>query len=52
MWNGRKVTDYLSEMLDRHISRKQGWDYLKQLGWRLRVPRPHPQGSDPEAQEE
>jgi transposase len=52
LWNGRKVADYLSEILDRPISRQQGWVYLKQLGWRLRVPRPQQQDSDPEAQED
>jgi transposase len=52
LWNGRKVADYLSEMLERPISRQQGWVYLKQLGWRVRVPRPQHQDSDPEQQEE
>jgi transposase len=52
LWNGRKVADYLSEMLERPISRQQGWVYLKQIGWRLRVPRPQHQNSDPEQQEE
>jgi transposase len=52
LWNGRKVADYLSEVLGRPISRQQGWEYLRQMGWRQRVPRPQHQESDPEAQHE
>jgi transposase len=51
LWNGRKVADYLSELLDKPISRQQGWVYLRQLEWRLRVPRPQHQDADPEAQD-
>lgn len=40
LWNGRKVADYLSELLGVTISRQQGWEYLKQMEYRLRVPRP------------
>lgn len=52
LWNGRKVADYLSELLERPVSRQQGWVYLKQLGWRLRVPRPQHEKANPEEQEE
>jgi transposase len=51
LWNGRKVADYLSELLERPVSRQQGWVYLKQLGWQLRVPRPHHQEAKPDEQE-
>lgn len=51
LWNGRKVADYLSELLDKPISRQQGWVYLRQLEWRLRVPRPQHQDADPDAQD-
>ena len=51
LWNGRKVADYLSELLDQPISRQQGWVYLRQLGWRLRVPRPQHQEADLDAQD-
>jgi len=40
LWNGRKVAEYLSELIDQPISRQQGWEYLKQMRMRLRVPRP------------
>lgn len=51
LWNGRKVADYLSELLGTPISRQQGWEYLKQMELRLRVPRPQHQESDSEVQE-
>lgn len=28
LWNGRKVADYLSELIGESISRQQGWEYL------------------------
>ena len=46
LWNGRKVADYLSQLLDRPISRQQGWVYLRQMDWRLRVPRPQHEQTD------
>ncbi len=60
LWNGpegiaspapRKVADYLSELIGESISRQQGWEYLKQMRLRLRVPRPEHQEADPEEQE-
>lgn len=51
LWNGRKVADYLSELLGTPVSRQQGWEYLKAMALRLRVPRPQHQESDGEEQE-
>jgi transposase len=51
LWNGRKVADYLSELLTRPISRQQGWELLKQMGLRLRVPRPMHQEADLDEQQ-
>ena len=51
LWNGRKVADYLSELIGQPISRQQGWEYLKQMRLRLRVPRPEHQSADPIEQE-
>ncbi|WP_375539714.1 winged helix-turn-helix domain-containing protein [Oscillatoria sp. FACHB-1407] len=51
LWNGRKVADYLSQVLGQSISRQQGWEYLKQMKLRLRGTRPQHQESDVEAQE-
>jgi transposase len=52
LWNGRKVADYLSELLEVTIGRQQGGEYLKQMKYRLRVPRPQHQAAELEAQEE
>ena len=52
LWNGRKVASYLSELLGVRISRQQGWEYLKQMEWRLLVPRPQHQEADLDAQQE
>lgn len=51
LWNGRKVAEYLSELIGQSISRQQGWEYLKQMRMRLRVPRPSHQEADPNEQE-
>jgi len=51
LWNGRKVASYLSELIGQPISRQQGWEYLKQMRMRLRVPRPSHQEADPDEQE-
>lgn len=51
LWNGRKVADYLSQLLDQRVSRQQGWAYLKQMELRLRVPRTQHRDSDIEEQE-
>lgn len=51
LWNGRKVADYLSDLIGERISRQQGWEYLKQMRLRLRVPRPEHQEANPDEQE-
>jgi transposase len=51
LWNGRKVAEYLSELIGQPISRQLGWEYLKQMRMRLRVPRPQHQAADKEEQE-
>lgn len=40
LWNGRKVADWLSELTGKTISRQRGWEILRQMTFRLRVPRP------------
>ncbi len=41
LWNGRKVADWLTtHPLWRLISRQRGWEILRQMTFRLRVPRP------------
>ena len=51
LWNGRKVADYLSQLIGEPIGRQQGWEYLKQMRLRLRVPRAEHQEANPEEQE-
>ena len=50
-WNGRKVADWLSEVTGKKISRYRGWEILRQMTFRLRVPRPSHTESDPLEQE-
>lgn len=38
--NGHKVADWLSELTVKRISRHRGWEYLQQMTYKLRVPRP------------
>jgi transposase len=49
-WNGRKVADWMSQLLGRPIGRQRGWEYLKAMEYRLRVPRPENPDADPAVQ--
>ena len=51
LWNGRKVAQWMSEVLGRPVSRQRGWEYLRSLELRLRIPRPEHEESDPLEQE-
>ena len=51
LWNGRKVADLMSGLLERPVSPQRGWEYLKAMEYRLRVPRPQNQQADPIEQE-
>lgn len=49
LWNGRKVADWLTVLAGRQISRQRGWEILRQMTFRLRVPRPaHTQSDETE----
>ncbi len=52
LWNGRKVADWISELVGYKVSRQRGWEYLKQMKLRLRVPRPSHEETDYFEQEE
>jgi transposase len=52
LWNGRKVADWMSELKGEKVCRQRGWEYLKSMKFRLRVPRPSHQESDLLEQEE
>jgi len=40
LWNGRKVAEWMSEVTRKKVSRMRGWEYLKQMEYSLKVPRP------------
>ena len=46
LWNGRKVADWLTSVTGKQISRQRGWEILRQMTFRLRVPRPSHTKSD------
>ena len=51
-WNGRKVGDWLTELIDHRVDRRRGWEYLRSMGYRLRIPRPeHQLSATPTEQE-
>ena len=50
-WSGPKVAQWMSHLLGRPIAPQRGWDYLKGLGYRLKVPRPRNMNADQAEQE-
>ena len=40
LWNGPKVAEWMSEITGQEITRQRGWEYLKQMEYTLKVPRP------------
>lgn len=51
LWNGRKVADCLSKWKGQPVHRQRGWEILKQMTFRLRVPRPAHTKADPQEQD-
>ena len=43
---GAFVADWMSELLGRRVSPQRGWDYLRGMRYRLRVPRPEHEKAD------
>ena len=43
LWNGRQVAEWMSEITGKKVSRMRGWEYLKQMEYSLKVPRPEDQ---------
>lgn len=35
VWNSRKLADWLSEKIGRHVSRQRGWEYLQDMEFPL-----------------
>lgn len=52
LWNGRKVAEWMSEITGKEISRMRGWEYLKQMEYALKVPRPEHQEISLQEQQE
>jgi transposase len=52
LWNGRAFADWMSELKGYKVGCQRGWEYLKSMKFRLRVPRPEHQESDLLEQEE
>lgn len=50
LWDGPKVAQWMSALLDRPIHPQRGWEYLKSLELRRRRPRPAHVESDIKAQ--
>lgn len=52
LWNGRKVADWIGELIERPVARQRGWEYLRQLKFRFRTPRRSHQDTDDVEQEQ
>jgi len=51
LWTSPKVAHWMSGQTGRKIHAQRGWDYLKHLGFSLRIPRPRHHKADTEQQE-
>ncbi len=51
LWNGRKVAEWMSQITGKKVTRMRGWEYLKQMEYSLKVPRPEHQEISLEEQE-
>ena len=40
LWNGRKVSFAMQEIIGQKVSFVTGWNYIKSLGFSLQIPRP------------
>jgi hypothetical protein len=40
LWNGRAFADWVSQLTGKPIHRQRGWEYLRQMNFRQKVPRP------------
>jgi transposase len=53
LWSGPKVAAYVQDRFGVRVRKQTGWQWLKNLGFRLVVPRPrHPKAATPEQQKE
>ena len=40
LWTGRKVAEWIAQRVGRAIGPQRGWEYLRRLDYRPKVPRP------------
>lgn len=53
LWSGPKVAAYVRDRFGVEVRNQTGWQWLRNLGFRLVVPRPrHPKAATPEQQKE
>jgi transposase len=53
LWSGPKVAAFVKDRFGVEVRNQTGWQWLKDLGFRLVVPRPrHPKAASPERQKE
>jgi transposase len=51
LWSGPKVAAFVKQQFAVEVRKQTGWQWLKDLGFRLVVPRPrHPKAATPEEQ--
>jgi transposase len=50
LWTGPKVAAWMAATLGRPVHPQRGWEMLRRLGLRLKVPRPRHAKADPAAQ--
>jgi transposase len=51
LWSGPKVAAFVKQQFGVDVRKQTGWQWLKDLGFRLVVPRPrHPKAATPEQQ--
>ena len=51
LWSGPKVAAFVKQRFGVEVHKQTGWQWLKDLGFRLVVPRPrHPKAATPERQ--
>ena len=52
LWNGRKVAEWMSQVTGQQVTRMRGWEYLKQMEYALKVPRPENQETSLQEQQD
>jgi transposase len=51
LWNGRKVANWMEQLIGQAVHRQRGWEYLRSMNFRQRIPRPQHDEADIEQQQ-